>query len=92
MKLSEYHTGYRAFSRRVLEDLPLPPKNSDDFVFDNQVLAQAVASRGFAIGEVSCPTRYFPEASSINFPHAPLYPASAFWKRRRDTACTVLGS
>src|SRR5215469_3305922 len=64
-KLSEYHTGYRAFSRRVLEDLPLLA-NSDDFVFDNQMLAQAVAF-GFEIGEISCPTRYFPEASSINF-------------------------
>jgi glycosyltransferase involved in cell wall biosynthesis len=64
-KLSEYHTGFRAFSRRVLEDLPLLA-NSDDFVFDNQMLAQAVAF-GFEIGEISCPTRYFPEASSINF-------------------------
>jgi len=65
IKLSEYHTGYRAFSRRVLETLPLN-EASDDFVFDNQVLVQAV-SFGFRIGEVSCPTRYFPEASSINF-------------------------
>ncbi len=64
-KLSEYHTGYRAFSRRVLKDLPLLA-NSDDFVFDNEMLAQAVAF-GFEIGEISCPTRYFPEASSINF-------------------------
>jgi glycosyltransferase involved in cell wall biosynthesis len=64
-KLSEYHTGYRAFSRHVLEDLPLLA-NSDDFVFDNQMLAQAMAF-GFEIGEISCPTRYFPEASSINF-------------------------
>lgn len=64
-RLSEYHSGYRAFSRRVLEDLPLLA-NSDDFVFDNQILAQAVAF-GFEIGEISCPTRYFPEASSINF-------------------------
>ena len=65
IKLSEYHTGYRAFSRRVLEALPLE-ECSDDFVFDNQMLAQAVAC-GFRIGEVSCPTKYFPEASSINF-------------------------
>lgn len=65
MKLSEYHTGYRAFSREVLEKLPLE-ENSDDFVFDNQMLAQAVAF-DFRIGEISCPTRYFPEASSINF-------------------------
>jgi glycosyltransferase involved in cell wall biosynthesis len=64
-KLSEFHTGYRAFSRRVLESLPLLA-NSDDFVFDNQMLVQAKAF-GFSIGEVSCPTRYFPEASSINF-------------------------
>jgi len=64
-KLSEYHTGYRAFSRRLLETLPLE-ENSDDFVFDNQMLAQ-VLWFGFDIGEVSCPTRYFSEASSINF-------------------------
>ncbi len=64
-KLSEYHTGYRAFSRRVLETLPLL-ENSDDFVFDNEILAQCVYF-GFRIGEVSCPTKYFPEASSINF-------------------------
>lgn len=64
-KLSEYHTGYRAFSRRVLETLPLL-ENSDDFVFDNEILAQCVFF-GFRIGEVSCPTKYFPEASSINF-------------------------
>jgi glycosyltransferase involved in cell wall biosynthesis len=65
VKLSEYHTGYRAFSRRVLEELPLE-ENDDDFVFDNQFLAQAVWF-GFRIGEISCPTKYFPEASSINF-------------------------
>jgi glycosyltransferase involved in cell wall biosynthesis len=64
-KLSEYHTGYRAFSRDVLERLPLD-KNSDDFVFDNQILAQLIWF-GYRIGEVSCPTKYFPEASSINF-------------------------
>jgi hypothetical protein len=64
-KLSEFHTGYRAYSRKVLERLPLLA-NSDDFVFDNQVLAQAVAF-GFSIGEISCPTKYFPEASSIGF-------------------------
>ncbi len=64
-KLSEYHTGYRAFSRAVLQDLPLL-ENSDDFLFDNQVLAQCVMF-GFRIGEVSCPTKYFREASSINF-------------------------
>ncbi len=64
-KLSEYHTGYRAFSRKVLESLPLQ-ENSDDFVFDNQMLAQAMF-QGFRFGEISCPTRYFEEASSINF-------------------------
>lgn len=65
VKLSEYHTGYRAFSRRVLETLPLE-QNSDDFVFDNEMLAQAVMFK-FRIGEISCPTKYFEEASSINF-------------------------
>jgi glycosyltransferase involved in cell wall biosynthesis len=65
IKLSEYHTGYRAFSREVLEALPLL-ENSDDFVFDNQMIAQA-AMFGFRIGEISCPTKYFEQASSINF-------------------------
>jgi glycosyltransferase involved in cell wall biosynthesis len=64
-KLSEYHTGYRAFSRKVLETLPLLA-NSDDFVFDNQMLVQC-HRWGFRIAEISCPTKYFPEASSINF-------------------------
>lgn len=64
-KLSEYHTGYRAFSRRLLERLPLNA-NSDDFVFDNQIVVQIIAL-GYAIGEVTCPARYLPEASSINF-------------------------
>ncbi|HEU0038259.1 MAG TPA: glycosyltransferase family 2 protein [Verrucomicrobiae bacterium] len=64
-KLSEYHTGYRAFSRVILQTLPWAD-NSDDFVFDNQMLAQ-ILWHGFTIGEVSCPTKYFPEASSINF-------------------------
>jgi hypothetical protein len=64
-KLSEYHTGYRAFSSRVIHELPLE-KNSDDFVFDNQMLTQATYF-GYRIGEVSCPTKYFEEASSINF-------------------------
>lgn len=63
-KLSEYHTGYRAFSRELLEQLPIE-RNSDDFVFDNQMLAQIVWF-GYTIAEVSCPTKYFPEASSIN--------------------------
>ncbi|HVN49172.1 MAG TPA: glycosyltransferase family 2 protein [Bacteroidota bacterium] len=64
-KLSEYHTGYRAYTREVLETLPWQ-NNSDDFIFDNQFLAQAIYA-GFRIGEVSCPTKYFAEASSINF-------------------------
>ncbi len=63
-KLSEYHTGYRAFSREVLEKIDLS-RNSDDFVFDNEMLAQ-ILWHGFTIGEVSCPTKYFDEASSIN--------------------------
>lgn len=70
-KLSEYHTGFRAFSRRLLEELPLG-ENSDDFVFDNQILAQAVYF-GFRIGEISCPSRYFAEASSINFLRSTVY-------------------
>jgi glycosyltransferase involved in cell wall biosynthesis len=70
-KLSEYHTGYRTFSRRVLETLPLE-ENSDDFVFDAQMLAQALYF-GFRVGEVSCPTRYEPESSSINFRRSLVY-------------------
>jgi glycosyltransferase involved in cell wall biosynthesis len=64
-KLSEYHTGYRAFSREILEKLDLQT-NSDDFIFDNQMLAQ-ICFAGYNIGEISCPTKYFKEASSINF-------------------------
>ena len=70
-KLSEYHTGYRAFSRELLLALDLS-KNSDDFVFDNQMLAQ-ILWHGFTIGEVSCPTKYFKEASSINFRRGVIY-------------------
>ena len=70
-KLSEYHTGFRAFSREVLESLPLQV-NSDDFVFDNQMLAQIVYF-DFRLGEISCPTRYFTEASSINFARSVKY-------------------
>ncbi len=70
-KLSEYHTGFRAFRREVLEALPLN-ENSDDFVFDNQMLAQVVHF-GFRIGEISTPTRYFAEASSINFSRSVRY-------------------
>jgi glycosyltransferase involved in cell wall biosynthesis len=71
VKLSEYHTGLRAFSRRLLETLPLL-ENSDDFVFDNQMIAQAVMFN-FSIGEISCPTKYFKEASSINFRRSVTY-------------------
>jgi glycosyltransferase involved in cell wall biosynthesis len=70
-KLSEYHTGYRAWSREVLERLPLL-LGSDDFVFDNEMLVQAIHF-GFRIGEISCPTRYFEEASSINFGRSVTY-------------------
>jgi len=71
LKLSEYHTGYRTFTRKVLETLPLH-ECSNDFLFDNQMLAQA-AMFGFRIGEISCPTRYFAEASSINFRRSVVY-------------------
>ncbi|MHB8286907.1 MAG: glycosyltransferase family 2 protein [Caulobacteraceae bacterium] len=70
-KLSEYHSGFRAWSRELLEHLPLE-LCSDDFVFDNQMLALTV-EHGFAIGEISCPTKYFPEASSINFARSVTY-------------------
>jgi len=70
-KLSEYHSGYRAYSRALLEALPWPA-NSDDFVFDNELLAQAIVGK-FRIGEISVPTRYFAEASSINFPRSVRY-------------------
>ncbi|NBU71023.1 MAG: glycosyltransferase family 2 protein [Bacteroidetes bacterium] len=70
-KLSEYHTGYRAFSRRLLEHLPIE-KNSDDFVFDNQMLAQIIWT-GNTIAEITCPTKYFREASSINFRRSIIY-------------------
>jgi hypothetical protein len=71
LKLSEYHTGYRSFSREVLETLPLS-ENSDDFIFDNQMLVQAVHF-GFRIGEISCPTRYIAESSSISFRRSVIY-------------------
>lgn len=76
-KLSEYHSGYRAFSREVLERLPLD-ENSDDFVFDNQMLTQVIWA-DFRIGEVSCPTKYFPEASSINFRRSVKYGFGVLW-------------
>lgn len=70
-KLSEYHTGYRAFNREVLETIAFN-RNSDDFVFDNEMLSQIVYA-GFDIGEVTCPTKYFEEASSINFQRSMKY-------------------
>jgi hypothetical protein len=70
-KLSEYHTGYRAFSRELLERVPFDA-NSDDFVFDNQMLAQ-ILWLGYTVAEVSCPAKYFPEASSINLPRSIKY-------------------
>ena len=70
-KLSEYHTGYRAFTRKVLETIPLE-KNSNDFVFDNQMLSQILYA-GFRVGEITCPAKYFPEASSINFARSMKY-------------------
>jgi glycosyltransferase involved in cell wall biosynthesis len=70
-KLSEYHTGFRAFSRRALQSIPWE-ENSDDFVFDNQILNQALGA-GLRIGEISCPARYFEEASSINFRRSVVY-------------------
>jgi hypothetical protein len=70
-KLSEYHTGYRAFTREVLETVPFE-RNSDDFIFDNQMLSQIIY-RGFAVGEISCPAKYFSEASSINVPRSITY-------------------
>ncbi len=76
-KLSEYHTGYRAWSRWVLRSLPLE-QCSDDFVFDNQMLAQAIYA-GFRIGEISCPTKYMPEASSINFSRSVIYGFGVLW-------------
>jgi len=73
-KLSEYHTGFRAYSRRVLETLPFD-ENSDDFVFDNEILVQA-HFWGFRIAELTCPTHYFPEASTINFSRSVKYGVS----------------
>ena len=70
-KLSEYHTGYRAFSREVLEKINFA-SNSDDFVFDNQMLSQVIFA-GYEIGEITCPTKYFGEASSINFSRSVKY-------------------
>jgi hypothetical protein len=75
-KLSEYHSGYRAFSSEIFEKIDVS-QNSDDFVFDNQMLAQ-VFYAGFEIGEVTCPTKYFKEASSINFSRSVTYGLGVF--------------
>jgi len=80
-KLSEYHSGYRAFSRDVLQSLPLLA-NSDDFVFDNEMLVQAIYF-GHRIGEISCPTHYFPEASSIKFGRSVKYGFGVLWTSLR---------
>jgi glycosyltransferase involved in cell wall biosynthesis len=76
-KVSEYHTGYRAFSRRMLEEIPYE-RNSNGFVFDNQILAQIIWL-GYTIGEISCPARYFAEASSIGFSRSVTYGFGCLW-------------
>ncbi len=76
-KLSEYHTGYRAYSRQLIERLPLE-NNSDDFIFDNQMLMQIIWC-GCTIAEVSCPTKYFPEGSSIDFARSVKYGFGCLW-------------
>lgn len=86
-KLSEYHTGYRAFSRDILESLPLEC-NSDDFVFDNEMIAQMIWY-GYRIGEISCPTKYFPEASSINFRRSVVYGCGVLLTAVRFRLCRM---
>jgi glycosyltransferase involved in cell wall biosynthesis len=76
-KISEYHTGYRAFSRELLEQIPFE-RNSNDFIFDNQMLAQIIWL-GYTVGEISCPARYFPEASSIGFLRSVRYGLGCLW-------------
>ena len=76
-KLSEYHTGFRAFSVDVLNDIDYN-KNSDDFIFDNQMLAQ-IMYKGYEIGEITCPTKYFEDASSINFQRSSVYGIGVLW-------------
>ena len=89
-KLSEFHTGYRAFSRRTLETLPLAA-NSDDFVFDNQMLVQAIA-RAIPIGEISCPTRYRQDSSSISFARLPDWISLSFVISSTTSRVTFLTS
>jgi glycosyltransferase involved in cell wall biosynthesis len=88
-KLSEYHTGFRAYSRALLEGIPFE-KNSDDFVFDNQLIVQALYF-GFSIGELSCPARYFDEASSINFRRSTIYGLGVLGAAARYRAAKSLG-
>ena len=80
-KLSEYHTGFRAYSRHLLECIPFE-SNSDDFVFDNELILQALHF-GFKVGELSCPTRYFAEASSISFRRSVIYGLGVLWSASR---------
>lgn len=87
VKLSEYHTGFRAFTRKLLQALPLL-ENSDDFVFDNQMIAQAVMF-GFRIGEISCPTSYHEKASSINFRRSVKYGLGVMATTLRFAACKL---
>lgn len=95
-KLSEFHTGFRGFAREVLEALPLDA-NADDFVFDNEMLAQCIVA-GYRIGEISCPARYFPEASSIGFARSLTYGAGVLrvslsgWLHRTGVWSTPLFS
>lgn len=86
-KLSEYHTGYRAFSRKVIESINFNA-NSDDFVFDNQMLSQIIY-KGFEIGEVTCPTKYFKEASSINFKRSLKYGFGCLFVSTQHRLCKM---
>jgi hypothetical protein len=87
VKYSEFHTGFRAFSREVLSRIPLL-ENSDDFVFDNQMIAQVVHG-GFRVGEISCPTRYMAESSSVNFRRSCVYGLGVLWTAISFRACKI---
>ena len=86
-KLSEYHTGYRAFSREIFHTIDVE-QNSDDFVFDNQMLSQIIFA-GFPIGEITCPTKYFEEASSINFKRSLVYGAGVVATSLQHFLCKI---
>jgi hypothetical protein len=86
-KLSEYHTGYRAFSREIFYHIDVE-QNSDDFVFDNQMLSQIIYA-GFPIGEITCPTKYFEEASSINFKRSLIYGAGVVTTSLQHFFCKI---